>query len=148
MKVIFLDVDGVLNNDATSTRTKQGAEFVDDFLIERLKRLIDETDAAVVMSSSWRYGRNCKSHNADFNELIEKLKSHDIDIEDYTPELHITDKSMEIDEYLQGHPEVENFVILDDDRMELHSDHHVRTLNRYGLTDEKVEEAIEILNRN
>lgn len=147
LKVIFLDVDGVLNNDATNTRTKSGAEFVDDFLIKRLKRLIDETDAIVVMSSSWRYGRSCQSHCSDFNELIEKLAEFGVEIEDYTPELRITDKSVEIDEYLGEHPEIDRFVILDDDDMVLHSEYHVQTLNRYGLTDENVDEAIAILNK-
>ena len=130
MKVVFLDVDGVLNNDSTTTRTKHGAEFIDDYLIERLKRLVDATDATVVLSSSWRYGRNCALHSADFDELIEKLELHGVCIEDYTPELRINDKSVEIDDYLQEHPEIENFVILDDDPMKLHADHHVRTLNR------------------
>lgn len=148
MKVVFLDVDGVLNNDETSTRTKQGAEFVDDFLIERLKRLIDETDASVVMSSSWRYGHNCDVHGDDFYELIEKLEAFGIYIEDYTPELHTDDKAVEIDEYLGEHPEIERFVILDDDQMSMYEDHQVRALNRYGLTDENVDEAIAILNKN
>ena len=148
LKIIFLDVDGVLNNDATTTRTKSGAEFVDDYLIERLKRLINETDATVVLSSSWRYGRNCNSHGDDFVELIEKLESYGIYVEDYTPELHTDDKALEINEYLGEHPDVEKFVILDDDPMSMYVDHHVRTLNRYGLTEENVDEAIEILNKN
>ena len=148
MKVIFLDVDGVLNNDATTVRTKQGADFVDDFLIKRLKRLIDKTNATVVMSSSWRYGRNCNTHSDDFYELLEKLELYGICIEDYTPELHTDDKGLEIKEYLAEHPEIEKFVILDDDEMSLHANCHIRTLNRYGLTDENIDEAIAMLNKN
>lgn len=146
MKVIFLDVDGVLNNDFTTTRTKQGAEFVDDYLIERLKRLIDATGATVIMSSSWRYGRTCKAHHDDFVELLEKLESHGVHVEDYTPTMNTAHKSVEIKQYLQDHPEIEKFVVLDDDEIELYPEQHVETLNRYGLTDENVDDAIKILN--
>jgi hypothetical protein len=148
MKVIFLDVDGVLNNDFTTTRTKSGAEFVDDYLIERLKKIVDATSATVIMSSSWRYGLNCERHHDDFVELIEKLESHGVYVSGYTPTMNTAHKSVEIKQYLLDHPEVDRFVILDDDEIELYPEQHVETLNRYGLTDENVEEAIEILNKN
>jgi hypothetical protein len=148
LKVIFLDVDGVLNNDFTTTRTKSGAEFVDDYLIERLKKIVDATDATVIMSSSWRYGRTCKAHFDDFVELIEKLESHGVHVEDCTPTMNTAHKSVEIKQYLQDHPTIDRFVILDDDEMELYPEQHVETLNRYGLTDENVAEAIEILNKD
>jgi hypothetical protein len=148
LKVIFLDVDGVLNNDATTTHTKGGAEFVDDYLIERLKGLIDATGATVIMSSSWRYGLTCERHHDDFVELIEKLESHGVCVSGYTPTMNTAHKSVEIKQYLLDHPEVDRFVILDDDEIELYPDQHVETLNRYGLTDENVDEAIEILNKN
>lgn len=148
MKVIFLDVDGVLNNDYTKTYTKSGAEFVDDYLIERLKALIAATDATVIMSSSWRYGLTCARHHDDFVELIEKLESHGIHVSGYTPTMNTAHKSVEIKQYLLEHPEVDKFVILDDDEIELFPEQHVETLNRYGLTDENVEEAIKILNKN
>ena len=147
MKVIFLDVDGVLNNDFTTTRTRGGAEFVDDYLIERLKRLIDVTGATVVMSSSWRYGLTCEKHHDDFVELLERLEEHGVHVEDYTPTMNTAHKSIEIEHYLLDHPEIDSFVILDDDEIELFPEQHVETLNRYGLTDENVEEAITILNK-
>lgn len=148
MKVIFLDVDGVLNNDFTTTRTKSGAEFVDDYLIERLKKIIDATGATIIMSSSWRYGLTCERHHDDFVELIEKLESHGVYVEDYTPTMNTAHKSVEIKQYLLDNPEIDRFVVLDDDEIELYPEQHVETLNRYGLTDENVEEAIEILNKN
>ena len=146
MKVIFLDVDGVLNNDFTKTRTKSGAEFVDDYLIERLKGLVDITGATVVMSSSWRYGLTCERHHDDFVELIKKLESHGVYVSDYTPTMNTAHKSVEIRQYLLDHPEIDRFVILDDDEIELYPEQHVETLNRYGLTEENIEEALQILN--
>lgn len=148
MKAIFLDVDGVLNNDFTQTRTSSGADFVDDFLIERLVRLINETEAIVIMSSSWRYGITCKAHHQDFVELLAKLEEHGVHVVDYTPTLNTAHKSIEIKQYLSEHPEIDKFVILDDDEMELFPKEHIETINRYGLTDENVDEAIKMLNKN
>src|ERR1700709_1279552 len=54
MKVIFLDIDGVLN----STHTANPRSFpyiVDPELVTRLKDVLAKTGAEVVLSSTWRY---------------------------------------------------------------------------------------------
>jgi hypothetical protein len=53
MKVIFLDIDGVLNCDKTPNPRKF-PYLVDKKLLTRFKRLLDRTKAKVVLSSSWR----------------------------------------------------------------------------------------------
>tara|TARA_R110000772_G_scaffold5454_7_gene19517 strand:+ start:1790 stop:2248 length:459 start_codon:yes stop_codon:yes gene_type:complete len=55
-KVIFLDVDGVLNVMSDSYRTfmKPYGQHIEPHLVERLNYLIKKTDAYVVVSSSWR----------------------------------------------------------------------------------------------
>ena len=65
MKVIFLDIDGVLNSDEYLDKVKnsdiQGIERdIDVEKVKLLKRAIDETGARVVLSSSWRYTRNAR----------------------------------------------------------------------------------------
>lgn len=52
MKVIFLDIDGVLNL-RNRTRDRFGSFFNKRF-VDNLKRIIDFTDAKIVISSSWR----------------------------------------------------------------------------------------------
>jgi hypothetical protein len=52
MKVIFLDIDGVLNVNHRE-RDDYGSAFHDNF-VENLKRIIDSTGAKIVVSSSWR----------------------------------------------------------------------------------------------
>ena len=47
MKVIFLDIDGVLKDE------DYDAEFKDE-CFARLKKIIDATDAQIILSSSWR----------------------------------------------------------------------------------------------
>ena len=61
MKVVFLDVDGVLNTAKTFERVynsfknsgKRELE-IDSFRLEYLKKITDETDAKIVLSSTWR----------------------------------------------------------------------------------------------
>ena len=53
MKIIFLDIDGVLNCDKTPNPRKF-PYIVDKKLLARLKKLLDRTGAKVVLSSSWR----------------------------------------------------------------------------------------------
>ena len=65
MKVIFLDIDGVLNSDEYVDKVKksdiQGIERdIDIEKVKLLKRAIDETGAKVVLSSSWRYTKNAR----------------------------------------------------------------------------------------
>ena len=62
MKVIFLDIDGVLITDETYRRkyNRHGILgmyelMMDDYRIEYLKRIIDQTGAKVVLSSSYKY---------------------------------------------------------------------------------------------
>jgi hypothetical protein len=54
MKVIFLDIDGVLNCKKTPNPRKF-PYVVDRKLLRRLKRLLDRTGAKAVLSSTWRY---------------------------------------------------------------------------------------------
>ena len=49
-KVIFLDVDGVLNSD----RTLSEDISLEDDLILNLKELVNKTGAKIILSSSWR----------------------------------------------------------------------------------------------
>jgi hypothetical protein len=53
MKIIFLDIDGVLNIIA-STRDEWGACFQEPF-VTNLRKLIEATGAKIVLSSTWRF---------------------------------------------------------------------------------------------
>ena len=54
MKVIFLDIDGVLNCRKTPNPRKL-PYIVDPKLLKRFKRLVERTGAKVVLASTWRY---------------------------------------------------------------------------------------------
>jgi hypothetical protein len=54
MKVIFLDIDGVLNTSKNRNPRKL-PYVVERRLVNRLKRVLAKTRAKVVISSTWRY---------------------------------------------------------------------------------------------
>lgn len=152
MKVIFTDVDGVLNEDTTPTRTKSCLVFIDEEKLLRLRRIVDATQAKIVLSSSWRYNRDNPQYNGDFLELQEAFRKVGLEFYSYTPEdVFGIRRGMEIKAWLGLHPEVDSYIILDDDFF----DYAKRGLLPYliktefgngGLTEDHVREAIELLN--
>jgi HAD domain in Swiss Army Knife RNA repair proteins len=56
MKVIFLDIDGVLKTTVTP-RPDKDSRVIEETLLARLKTLLQDTGAIVVLSSTWRHDR-------------------------------------------------------------------------------------------
>ncbi len=111
MKVIFLDVDGVLNSDEYFEKTKglNLQEIYQDIDVEKiklLKKAVDETGAKVVLTSSWRYTKNAI-------KLKELLKEYEIFV-DATPFIE-NKRGLEIKKWLLDNQNVDDFVILDDE---------------------------------
>ena len=79
---------------------------IDVSKIVLLKKSLDETGAKVVLTSSWRYTRKAQ-------ELKQLLLSYGI-IVDCTPFID-NERGIEIKKWLQGHNDVQDFVILDDE---------------------------------
>ena len=151
-KVIFLDVDGVLNDDYTPSRTKTRCIFVDEAKILLLKQIVEATQAKIVLSSTWRYDRNVPQFNGDFLELKDALAAHGLEFYSYTPVDAIgIRRGMEIKAWLGIHTEVKKFVILDDELFDFEErglmDRLVKTdFADGGLKEEHAKEAIQILN--
>ena len=68
MKVIFLDIDGVLNplfnirrQHRLKRRTSSYYITLDKYCLNNLKRIVETTGAKIVVSSSWRIGGYEKS---------------------------------------------------------------------------------------
>ena len=151
MKIIFCDVDGVLNEDTTPTRTKSRVIFIDEEKLLRLKRIVDATGAKIVLSSTWRYDRDDPKYNGDFLELREAFQSAGLDFYDFTPVDAIgIRRGMEIKAWLGLHPEVERYIILDDELFDFEERGLLPRLVKSdfaygGLTDELAQEAIVLL---
>lgn len=140
MKVIFLDVDGVLN----SARDGYSINLENDYHFEMLKKIVDATDANIVLSSSWRIGFSVLS--LPEKNLIERLEKYGMEIMDFTPCMTGT-RGDEIREWLSNNGPVESFVILDDegDMAEFKETNLVKTNTSIGLQEKDVDKAIEIL---
>lgn len=162
MKVIFLDVDGVLNSedDLVVYRKKNGitgcimyAE-VEDRPLKLLKEIVDKTSAKIVVSSSWRIGCERSGRESIFGKglyekLEKRLKDYGMDIYDITPSLETgTQRGDEIREWLSKN-ETENFIILDDDSdmcEYVNTENFIQTTYKHGLTEELKDKAIQLLN--
>lgn len=148
MKVLLIDVDGVLNNDNTNATAPSGAMGVSDSKIKLLKQIVDATGAKVVLCSSWKNDIDGKDYNYLSNKLYHK---GGIKIYSQTPNISSSRRGLEISAWLAQHPEVTNWVVIDDirfsdyDRREF-AQHLVITNTKYGLIENDVEKAIEILN--
>jgi hypothetical protein len=151
LRVIFLDIDGVLN------RTKEATHIrIDEDCVQRLKTLIEHTDAKVVLSTFWRH----------FDEYITYILHREGIAADVvigrTPgrtgsqhlsasaadEAQYASRAAEIKTWLAQHPEVTQFVILDDRPSAADASlqaHFVQTLSDHGLTDADVVRCSELL---
>ena len=126
MKVIFLDIDGVLNTKETYDNMYRINGFlsamevpIDKFRLEYLKTIIDETEAKIILSSSFRHffiKREDKLVPTSIKgkKLYDCFLKYGMDIYDITPTNGYT-REEEIKEWLINNEEVEDFIIIDDD---------------------------------
>lgn len=84
MRVLFLDVDGVLNRTAYSPKVSHGLRsWIEPELAARLQALLEETRADIVLSSDWRRGRTYDELRAELTAAGITAPLHDV-----TPVLH------------------------------------------------------------
>mmetsp|Transcript_41101 Transcript_41101/g.97515 ORF Transcript_41101/g.97515 Transcript_41101/m.97515 type:complete len:188 (+) Transcript_41101:84-647(+) len=182
--VIFLDVDGVLAcyrsqmgctkeecAQPASNRlifdAEEGSENVplEAACLEQLAWLVKESGAGVVLSTTWRLYPSMR------NFLVKVLGEYGVQVLDDTPDLRKKDgrsgnggRGNEVMSWLESHPEVSNFVVLDDDHRAsfeclLPPGHFVETLMTVsgddekfdpetGLTPAKAQQALDILRRS
>jgi len=153
MNVIFLDIDGVLNCTSSFGKgTNHSCWVIDPLLVARLNRIVENVDdLTIVLSSSWRYAEAKKQIDINAllreqgfigNPVVERTVLDNERVED-----GFENRGDEIQLWLTNHPEVERFVILDDDDDMCHlMDHLVQTsFENGGLLAEHVDETIKIL---
>lgn len=126
MKIIFLDIEGVLNTEETYERIYRTFGYttmidseIDKFRLGYLKTIIDNTDAKIVLSSSFRYffgKKNGKLYPTTLKgkKLYDNFKRYGIEIYDITP-INMGTREEQIKEWLLNKDYIESFVIIDDD---------------------------------
>lgn len=169
MNILFLDIDGVVNHNATPSHRPPTADEplpipVAPECMAWLNYLIRVTSAHVVISSSWRMF-------ARWQDLGPALNRHGLvgNVIGETPDLvncpgwlerwrsrngapfayERMERGWEIREWIAAHPEVTRFVILDDcsDMAELKL-WHVLTDPDVGLDEPDVERAMWLMARS
>lgn len=164
MLVIFLDIDGVLKV-ARHGRDEFGNLFYVPYM-ENLRNIIEQTNAKIVISSTWRNRgleklQKMWEHRGIAGEIIDvTINSHYISEEGRTDKYNKLRRGREIQDWIDEHAtEITNYVIIDDDNDMLPSQrgNFVRTANNinhpdcidigFGLTKICSEDAIRILNR-
>lgn len=146
MKVIFLDIDGVLNSTSQQTPAI-GNEFLPR-CVRELNRIIALTDAKIVLSSNWRY----LIHNGhmDLDGFGVLLRSHNIrgELIGFTRESEDGEhRWTQIRDWLRANVSGTDcrYCIIDDDPYAFGGRPGVQT-NGNGLTESDADLAIEILN--
>ena len=151
MKIIFLDFDGVLNSAKYLRGREEYGVVIDPARMVLLKQIADATGAKIVLSTSWRehWSKNQTECNGTGVLINNIFSNFGLQILDKTPMLR-TAREAEIKSWLDDHPEVENFVVLDDRLMcaPFLEGHFVKTSYYFhGLDETDTQKAIDILNR-
>ncbi len=163
-KILFLDIDGVLNTklwygkmDNDTPRDKWGYVF-DPMSVANLKRIVDETGAEIVISSSWKCiglpelrkmwkARKLPGSIIDATpDCMSDMELMDLDLDLIDPGMN---RGYEIREWLARHgKQVSSYVIIDDQYGMLPEQqaHVIITNSAIGITDADANMAIEILN--
>lgn len=176
MKVIFLDIDGVMNSQEEmlellkrQPKNRSDVTLPSPAKCKLLKQLVEATDAKIVLSSSWRLSL------ASIQNIIDVFRPYALRLDggftqdgvpqvsfrrtkyeniqpkythNYCEKVYIEDRGAEIAYWLENHPEVTKFVILDDEDSDIKHwlpNNIVKTSLYSGLTEEDVLKCIKIL---
>lgn len=127
MRILFLDIDGVLNNDSSLS---EGIHLIPEKIV-MIRELCIELDLYIVISSSWRILLTLNEIQKIFRLLGFSCTNRIIDItrKSKCGEL----RGNQIEDWLLDNPQVHKYVIIDDDsdmleyqkEQFIHINHHV-----------------------
>lgn len=141
MKVLFLDIDGVLNSTRSAIAFDGYSSFhnfdkFDDVAVGLIRKICEETNTKIILSSTWRLSKDWK-----------KLKNLlNLPIIDRTPRKLSSIRGEEISMWLNNFY-VDKYVIVDDDSDMLKDQlpYFVQTNSNNGLSYENYEKLMELL---
>lgn len=147
MKVIFLDIDGVLflNKDKSYEGWGKEGSIFDANCCRCLKRIIDETGCKLVLTSSLRL------HEEGRAEIFKSLAPFNIVQSDFvgtTPDINSVDRSLEIHTYLRKNPAIISYVVIDDNDIgyKIPYCRIIKVDSNRGIDKDTVKKALKILN--
>ena len=144
MKIVFCDIDGVLNSELGFENN--GVSGIEEDKLSLLKSLLDKTEGELVITSKMRFKSMQESR-------LKTIKEAGIAIKDafQSDPYSVTSKAAEVLGYLQNKAKgCQSFIVLDDNDdgfTDSVGDRFLKINARTGLTKEDVEKAIALLNR-
>jgi len=157
LKILFLDVDGVLNNPHTRWGDQCG---IDDEMLKYLKFIVVRTGCKIVLSTTWRLSEDAKTVLLHTLKVRGDMNPDDLVI-GQTPSLKKQGghRTHEIAEYLRANAyrfNVVSWCAVDDLSLHKYDDfsrhfmdgHFVRTDKMLGMTPENMMQCISALNAN
>ena len=148
MKLIFLDIDGVLNSHTSIEEYYHlGINRPDELFgtnsVDALKQIVKETGAKIVISSTWgltsKTIRAFHRNNLDLNWIVGEIPYLESG-RGYTIKEFLTNERWKLEE------DIESFVIIDDeDDMEPYMNRLCKVNYLIGLTDKDAEKIIQML---
>lgn len=145
-KILFLDIDGVMNSKLyfkNSFNPDEDDSRFDVYSVYLVKKLVEEFSLKIVITSHWRSGMVEKlMSELKRNELMSFLHK-----DSFTPILRSAQRGTEIKAWLDSHPEINDYLIIDDNEnmLEEQKCRFVKTDAFAGLLDENYYDAREIL---
>jgi hypothetical protein len=150
MKVLFLDIDGVVNCVTTAQRHR-GAIGIDPYMSLLVNRIAEATGAQIVLSSTWRLWKESREevNRYIFPNPIDSTPHifRDKETKEIVPYrntggIEMVLRGEEIKAWLDEHPEVTRYAILDDNSDMLPGQPLFKTSWSTGLTQEIADEVI------
>lgn len=139
MRIVFLDVDGVLNRELQQMSHPDNApdfdiaDLLEPSALLYLNELVTETGAKIVLSSAWR------GHAPGTDNLVGRLKAFGLEIFCMTKHDPSGCRGIEVEQWLYDNKKklgVESYVIIDDefDFLLQQTDFLVRTDGYHGFS--------------
>ena len=145
MKLIFCDIDGVLNSEIGTAES--GVLGIEEEKLYLLQALLESTGAQLVITSKARFAESI------YEERLKTIENSGIKIRDAFrgKTLSSNPKAIEVLAYLQNKcKDIDNVLILDDndhDFSEYFKHNFILVSTKIGLTVKDVEEGIAILGK-
>ena len=115
-RVIYLDVDGVLNNGSTQELSPDGWTGISPGKVKILRRILDATGAELVLTSTWRneWSPDYEECTADGKYLTDRLMAEDIRISDKIQSDLTALRGLEITMHAEQNG-ITSWIVLDDE---------------------------------
>ncbi|MCR5481839.1 MAG: hypothetical protein K6F52_03505 [Clostridia bacterium] len=127
---VFLDVDGVLNTRTTVERSPEGYTGIDPLRVKVLADVLSKYQGGdIILVSDWK---NMRAEAGDYAYLVSRLGQYGLAISGKTDD-NGPDRGAGVTKYLEEHPEIKEYVILDDNKFDYGA--NKKNWDRLLLTD-------------